>query len=350
MTHEIQPQNQKLEKPARLWMRRWLVLLGLLVYAMILVGGATRLTDSGLSITEWKPISGALPPMTHAHWQELFDLYKQTTEYQVQNSYMTLQEFEFIYWWEWAHRFLGRFVGLVAIIGFVTFLAFGWLKNGWAARFGLLIVLGGLQGAIGWWMVASGIGETDLIDVAAYRLMTHFCLALLIIGIIVWYWMRLGTAGTQRTKVSFPWFLSAFTLLIFVQMASGALVAGLDAGRTYTDWPTMDGDLIPAGYWAAELGVRNIFENVATTQFNHRLIAYLIAILSVVLFIKYKDRVSDYGLIPLIAAIGLQIVWGVATLMNAAPLELALIHQAIGVLVLIASIRSTYKAYHYSPV
>ena len=173
-------------------MRRWLIILALLVYAMILVGGATRLTDSGLSITEWKPISGALPPLSEQHWIELFDLYKDTAEFKFQNSAMSMSEFQFIYWWEWGHRLLGRFVGLVAVIGFVVFWRFGWLKAGWGWKFGLLIVLGGLQGAIGWWMVASGIGETTRIDVAPYRLMTHFCLALLIIGVIAWFWMQLG--------------------------------------------------------------------------------------------------------------------------------------------------------------
>lgn len=325
-------------------MRRWLVLLGLMVYAMILVGGATRLTDSGLSITEWKPISGALPPFGEADWIALFEQYKQTTEFQVQNSAMTLQEFEFIYWWEWGHRLLGRVIGLVAVAGFVAFMLKGWLKAGWGYRFGVLIFLGGLQGAIGWWMVASGIGETDLIDVAAYRLMTHFCLALLIIGLIVWFWLMLGARADRTPKVQFSGALALFACLIFLQMASGALVAGLDAGRTYTDWPMMDGSFLPAGYWEAELGIRNIFENVATAQFNHRIIAYVIAIATVGLALTYKGRLGDFGLIGLLVFIGLQIAWGVFTLVHAAPLELALMHQAIGVVLLIMSIRSAYKA------
>lgn len=325
-------------------MRRWLVLMGLMVYAMILVGGATRLTDSGLSITEWKPISGALPPFGQADWISLFEQYKQTTEFQVQNAAMTLQEFEFIYWWEWGHRLLGRVIGLVAVIGFLIFLAKGWLKSGWTWRFGLLILLGGLQGAIGWWMVASGIGETDLIDVAAYRLMTHFCLALLIIGLITWYWLLLGAKQDGRRPVAFSGVLAIFSGLIFLQMASGALVAGLDAGRTYTDWPMMDGRFLPSGYWETALGIRNIFENVATAQFNHRIIAYLIALVTIFIVWLNRARLSDYGMTGLVIAIGLQIAWGIFTLVHAAPLELALVHQAIGVVVLILAIRSTYKA------
>lgn len=325
-------------------MRRWLVLLGLMVYAMILVGGATRLTDSGLSITEWKPISGALPPFGEADWIALFEQYKQTTEFQVVNASMTLKEFEFIYWWEWGHRLLGRVIGLVAVAGFVVFLLKGWLKAGWGYRFGVLIFLGGLQGAIGWWMVASGIGQTDLIDVAAYRLMTHFCLALLIIGLIVWFWLMLGARTDRTPKVQFSGTLAFFSCLIFLQMASGALVAGLDAGRTYTDWPMMDGRFLPSGYWEAELGIRNIFENVAAAQFNHRIIAYLIAIATVGLVFAYKDKLRDYGLVGLMVVIGLQIAWGIFTLVHAAPLELALMHQAIGVVVLIMAIRSAYKA------
>ena len=324
-------------------MRRWLALLGLMVYAIILVGGATRLTDSGLSITEWKPISGALPPFGQDDWLELFKLYQETEEFRVQNAGMTLAEFEFIYWWEWGHRLLGRLIGLIAVAGFAVFALRKWLDRKWAVRFAILIFLGGLQGAIGWWMVSSGIGETDLIDVAAYRLMTHFCLALFIIGLIVWFWLELGHEG-QATKpiAASPW-LAGFLVLIFLQLASGALVAGLDAGRTYTDWPTMDGAFVPPGYWEAALGWRNLFENVATTQFNHRLLAYIITALTIVLAVIYRNNWHRLGFMVVFGAIGLQIIWGIFTLVSAAPLELALIHQGIGVVVLIATIRSLHR-------
>jgi len=344
MPQDIQSPSRNISKPARLWMRRWLILIGFLVYAMILVGGATRLTDSGLSITEWKPISGALPPMSSAEWAQLFDLYKQTAEFQLQNASMNMAEFQYIYWWEWGHRLLGRLIGLVAVIGFVIFMMRGWLKDGWAFRFGFLIVLGGLQGAIGWWMVASGIGETSRVDVAPYRLMTHFCLALLIIGFIAWYWMQLGQRSKIVSRVPLPALPVVLGALIFLQMASGALVAGLDAGRTYTDWPMMAGEFVPQGYWASELGIRNIFENHATAQFNHRIIAYLITILAVVVAFVGRERSNVYGTNFLLAAIGAQVLWGILTLMNAAPLSLALVHQGLGVIVLIAAIRTVFRA------
>ncbi len=349
MTKNFHTSQSSLSHSAGLWMRRWLVLIGVMVYAMILVGGATRLTDSGLSITEWKPISGAIPPTSEAHWDELFDLYQDTAEFRLQNSSMSLEEFKYIYWWEWGHRQLGRWIGVVAIAGFLIFLKNGWLKEGWGARFGFLIILGGLQGAIGWWMVASGIGETTRVDVAPYRLMTHFCLALFIIGVICWYWMRLDNRQlTSRFSGSFAFF-SMFALLIFFQMASGALVAGLDAGRTYTDWPLMAGQFVPSGYVDPMLGLRNPFENIAMAQFNHRMLAYLIGLIGVGLLVRRILAVGLAGryhapILLLSAAIVFQILWGIFTLVNVAPLSLALVHQGVGVIVLILAIRTTFKA------
>jgi len=243
------------------WIRRWLILIGLMVYAMILIGGATRLTDSGLSITEWDPIKGTLPPFGEAGWLSEFEKYKQTAEFQQQNYNMTMAEFQYIYWWEWGHRLFGRLIGLVAIAGFVWFAVKGWLDRKWATRLLVLIALGGLQGFIGWWMVASGIGETDRLDVAPYRLMTHFGLALFIIAVTAWFWLDLG--GKAKAGVSGPLRVLAIALLALtsIQMLSGALVAGLDAGRTYTDWPLMAGELVPSHYLDAELGVRSLFDS-----------------------------------------------------------------------------------------
>ena len=213
------------------WMQRWLILIGLMVYAMILIGGATRLTDSGLSITEWAPIKGSLPPLSEAAWLSEFEKYKTTAEFQQQNYNMTMAEFQFIYWWEWGHRLFGRLIGLVAIGGFLWFAAMRWMSKKWAMRLGILIALGGLQGFSGWWMVASGIGETDRLDVAPYRLMTHFGLALLIIAITTWFWLDLSERA--RVPMTPPLRLCALVLLglTSVQMLTGALVAGLDAWR-----------------------------------------------------------------------------------------------------------------------
>ena len=320
------------------WIQRWLILIGLMVYAMILIGGATRLTDSGLSITEWAPIKGALPPLSEAAWLSEFEKYKATAEFQQQNYNMTMAEFPFIYWWEWGHRLFGRLIGLVAIGGFVWFAAMRWLSKKWTLRLLGLIALGGLQGFIGWWMVASGIGETERLDVAPYRLMTHFGLALLIIAITMWFWLDLSER--RRLSVAPPLRLIALSLLILtsLQMLTGALVAGLDAGRTYTDWPLMAGELVPAHYFAENLGLRSLFEGRAATQFNHRLGAYLLWALA--LYGAYRARGSTVcsGFALLAGLVTAQAIWGIITLVNAAPLPVALVHQGLGVIVLLTSV------------
>ena len=320
------------------WIRRWLILIGLMVYAMILIGGATRLTDSGLSITEWEPIKGALPPFGEAAWLAEFEKYKQTAEFQQQNYNMTMSEFQFIYWWEWGHRLFGRLIGLVAIAGFIWFAAKRWMSRKWMVRLIVLIALGGLQGFIGWWMVASGIGETDRLDVAPYRLMTHFGLALLIIAITAWYWLDLG----ERTRLQTPQRLRvvalALLILTSIQMLSGALVAGLDAGRTYTDWPLMAGELIPSHYVDEQLGVRSLFEGRAATQFNHRFFAYTLWAMALLgaFFARGSELARGFNLVA--ALVSAQAIWGIITLLNAAPLPIALVHQGLGVIVMLSAV------------
>ena len=320
------------------WIQRWLILIGLMVYAMILIGGATRLTDSGLSITEWAPIKGSLPPFSEADWLSEFEKYKATAEFQQQNYNMTMGEFQYIYWWEWGHRLFGRLIGLVAVGGFIWFAAMRWLSRKWTLRLVGLIALGGLQGFIGWWMVASGIGETDRLDVAPYRLMTHFGLALLIIAITTWFWLDLSERRRAAGVAHLRYLAFALLALTSLQMLTGALVAGLDAGRSYTDWPLMAGELVPSHYIGQELGWRSLFEGRAATQFNHRLGAYLLWGLA--LFAAYRARGSDlFGGFALIAGlVSTQAVWGIITLINAAPLPVALVHQGLGVIVLLACV------------
>ena len=320
------------------WMQRWLILIGLMVYAMILIGGATRLTDSGLSITEWAPIKGSLPPLSEVAWLSEFEKYKTTAEFQQQNYNMTMAEFQFIYWWEWGHRLFGRLIGLVAIGGFLWFAAMRWMSKKWAMRLGILIALGGLQGFIGWWMVASGIGETDRLDVAPYRLMTHFGLALLIIAITTWFWLDLSERA--RVPMTPPLRLIALVLLglTSVQMLTGALVAGLDAGRSYTDWPLMAGEMVPAHYFDESLGARSLFEGRAATQFNHRLGAYLLWGLALYAAFQARGSAVFRGFAIIAALVTAQAVWGIITLVNAAPLPVALVHQGLGVIVLLSAI------------
>lgn len=324
---------------ARRSIRLWLAIVGLMVYAMILIGGATRLTDSGLSITEWDLIKGALPPFGADAWQVLFEKYKTTAEYHFQNSGMSMAEFQYIFWWEWAHRFFGRLIGLVAIGGVVVFAIRKWLSGPLFRRLGLLVLLGGLQGFIGWWMVASGIGETDRLDVAPYRLMTHFSLALLIIALTMWTWLDLG-AKPQMPASAGPrkWALGLLVLL-GLQLAAGALVAGLDAGRTYTDWPLMAGEAFPSDYVAEGLGIRSLFEGRAATQFNHRSLAYAL-FLGVVFAWRLYPR-QGFGRLALL--VSAQSIWGILTLVSAAPLGLALVHQGLGVVILLVAVRQLWR-------
>ena len=327
---------------ARKAIRFWLAIIGLMVYAMILIGGATRLTDSGLSITEWDPIKGALPPFGAENWTALFEKYKTTAEYRFQNQGMSMAEFQYIFWWEWAHRFFGRIIGLVAIGGVVVFALRKWLNGPLLRRLLLLITLGGLQGFIGWWMVASGIGETERLDVAPYRLMIHFCLALLIIALTAWTWLDLGakpeTAAVAGHSKGRNWAV-AILVLVSLQLASGALVAGLDAGRTYNDWPLMAGEVFPSNYVAEGLGIRSLFEGRAATQFNHRFLAYILLAAVLVAWRRFPKR--GFGLPA--AIVSAQALWGILTLVSAAPLGLALVHQGVGVVILLVCTRHLWQ-------
>ena len=331
---------------ARFWIRVWLVLISVMVYAMILIGGATRLTDSGLSITEWQPISGALPPLSEADWMSEFAKYQGTAEFQAQNYNMTLAEFQYIYWWEWGHRLFGRLIGLVAIAGVALFAAKRWLSGGLAWRLGLLVGLGGLQGAVGWWMVSSGVGETTRIDVAPYRLMTHFMLAMVIIGYAFWLFMSLSKDKkllNRRRHPAVKWAV-ALLVLIGLQLATGALVAGLDAGRSYTDWPLMAGEVFPSGYVHPDLGVRSLFEGREATQFNHRMLAYIILVVSVVASVVWFNTRVKMPFLVLTGVLFAQAGWGILTLVNAAPMDLALVHQGMGVIVFLCSVWLVFTA------
>ena len=330
--------------PSAIWIRRWLILVGLMVYAMILIGGATRLTDSGLSITEWNPVSGALPPLSESAWQVEFAKYQQTAEYQFVNQGMSLAEFQKIFWWEWGHRFFGRMIGLVAVAGFAFFAIRRWLTKRLTWHLVALIGLGGLQGAIGWWMVASGIGETTRVDVAPYRLMTHFTLALLIIAYVAWLWHDLGAKARPMVPDMARTVAVLLLVAIFLQMAAGALVAGLDAGRSYNDWPLMAGEVIPSHYLEDGLGGRSLFEGSAATQFNHRLLAYLIWAGSLASAWAFRSTPLRQDFRWLAILVTLQAVWGILTLVHAAPMNLALVHQGLGVIVTLAAVRLVWRS------
>jgi cytochrome c oxidase assembly protein subunit 15 len=317
--------------------RAWLLVIAGLVYAMILVGGATRLTDSGLSITEWKPLLGAFPPMNDADWADAFAKYQSmTAQYHLLNPNMDIAGFKGIYWWEWSHRELGRVIGVAFALPLIFFWVTGRTTKKLLPHLIVLFALGGLQGLIGWWMVSSGV-NSELTSVAPYRLMTHFCLALLIIAYCFWLWLELGATKRETPKAASGW-ATAMIWIVGLQMALGALVAGLDAGRGYTDWPLMAGKFAPDEMWMLDPFWRNLFGNPAMAQFVHRLTAYVL--LAVGALSAWKFRAQHWSLFILFGGLVLmQAVLGIATLVHAAPLDLSLTHQALGVIVLVAATR-----------
>lgn len=322
-------------EPERRAIAVWLSLLFALVVVMIGVGGATRLSDAGLSITEWKPVTGALPPSDEASWEAEFARYREIPQYQALNPTMTLPEFKAIYWWEWGHRQLGRAIGLVWAAGFLWFLARRRIPAGWTGRLLGLGVLGGLQGAIGWWMVASGLAP-EMVSVAPTRLAIHLGLAFAILGLIAWYVMSLRReeadllqARRQRSPGLIAWG-SVLAGVAFLQILLGALVAGLDAGRTYAEWPMMGGGIVPPDGFELTPAWRNFVENPGLVQFDHRMVGYLLAVLGLVAWARSRKtglvhvrRAYDAMAIMILA----QMALGIVTVINAAPLHMALTHQ-----------------------
>jgi len=307
--------------------RIWLYVMAFLVLCMVVVGGATRLTESGLSITEWAPISGTIPPLSDADWAKEFEAYKQIPQ-GVQNGWMGIEDFKSIFWWEWGHRFLGRFLGVAFAVPFLVFLfqrRFSWKLAGPLAG---LFVLGGLQGVIGWWMVSSGLSQ--LTSVSQYRLATHLFAASLLFLALIWVARRLEPAKAASPTGWPVWLL---LVLLELQIVAGAFVAGLDAGMGYNTWPLMDGALIPRGLDVIEPFWKNLFENALTVQFNHRMIAYGVVAFAGWLLWRQAKRggfSGANGWLPRIAAlIGLQVVLGILTLVNMVPISLALGHQAL---------------------
>jgi heme a synthase len=327
-------------------LRLWLGALAALIAVMILVGGATRLTESGLSITEWKPVMGAIPPFSETAWREAFEAYKQIPQYTELNRGMSLDQFKTIYWWEWTHRFLGRLIGVVYLVPFVAFWIAGYIPRPLLPRLLLLFGLGALQGAVGWYMVMSGL--TDRVSVSQYRLTVHFGIALLILGYTLWLMFALG--GERRpARGSAAAFIARLVLaLIFLQMLAGALVAGLDAGMGFNTWPLIDGALIPAGLGAAEPWYLNPFENPLAVQFNHRMLGYAVVVAALAQFAWLGLRKAEPPLLGSSLTVALlavlQAVLGVWTLLLAVPIILGLAHQAGAVLVFAAALYHVWLA------
>jgi heme a synthase len=336
--HHVQPTIELRHGHA---IRLWLLLVAALVFVMVLVGGATRLTESGLSIVEWQPIVGTVPPLTDAQWQTEFEKYKTIPQYQQLNRGMSLSEFKIIFWWEWAHRFLGRLIGAAFALPFAWFLWRGWIGPDLRNRLLAILGLGAVQGGVGWWMVASGLVERT--SVSPYRLAFHLSLACIIYGALLWTALRtlpLPVSGPVLRRIRAG--AAAIVALVLAQIYLGALVAGLDAGLVYNTWPLIDGAWLPdtSRLFFAQPAWRNFFENALTVQFQHRMMAYVLCGFVVLhaLDVWRNARRASVSAGLLAAAVVAQVVLGITTLLHQAPLALALAHQTVAMVLLTVAV------------
>ena len=313
----------------------WLSLVAALVFLMVVVGGITRLTESGLSITRWEPIAGAIPPLDAAAWQAQFDAYKASPQYQLMNHGMTLADFKAIFFWEYVHRLLARLIGLA----FALPLAFFWwrraIPEGFGWKLGGILALGALQGGIGWWMVASGL--VDRPEVSHIRLAVHLLTALLIFASMIW--VSLDLAARAKPPLLAIWALCA----LFLQFMFGAYVAGLDAGYAFNTWPKMGDDWYPAGAQWLEPALRNFADNPVTVQFVHRWLAFVVASFAVTLGVRAWRRGLRLEAAALIGAVCAQITLGILTLLSGVQIDIAVGHQGMGVLLLAAMVTTAHR-------
>ena len=315
--------------PPERWVGRWLLVICALVFAMIMVGGATRLTDSGLSITEWNFMKHVIPPMGDEAWIQEFALYQRTMEYQAQNNGMSLDEFREIYWWEWAHRFLGQTLGVVFLLPALFFFFTGRLRGRFRVTL-LLFALGALQGAIGWWMVTSGL--FDRLDVSPVRLAVHLAMAFAILALALWTALGAFAWPDGPSRLGAPrWAPFALMGLVFVQVIFGALLAGGDGGAAYADWPRIGGEWIPSSAFGLEPVWRNFTEDHATQHLLHRSTGYLVALCALALALVGLTRGQGAARWTAMAmgfvALG-QVALGVGAVLSASALWPSLIHQA----------------------
>ncbi|MFA5122412.1 COX15/CtaA family protein [Zavarzinia sp.] len=314
---------------ARRAVATWLFVVSALLLAMVVLGGVTRLTGSGLSITEWKPVTGAVPPLSEAAWMEEFGKYQQIPQYTQLNHGMTLAEFKEIFWFEWAHRLLGRLIGFAFFVPFAWFLLRGRLDRPMAWRLGGILVLGGLQGGLGWFMVASGLSER--VSVSQYRLAAHLSVAFLIHAAVFWTALdMLRGRVAQALSPGLAKLATAAVVLIFLQIVLGAFVAGLDAGLAYNTWPLMDGDLVPAGMFTTVPAWIDPFENTITAQFLHRHMAEIaaLAVLALAWIASRRVPAARPAAALVAAMVVIQFLLGVWTLLAVVPVSLGALHQA----------------------
>jgi cytochrome c oxidase assembly protein subunit 15 len=317
---------------ARPGVRAWLLAVAALVFVMVLVGGATRLTESGLSITQWKPVTGIIPPLSAAEWEAEFDRYRQIPQFAQLNADMTVEGFKVIFWWEWGHRLLARIVGLAFILPGLWFWMKGELKGAVGGEVAVATGLLALEPIVGWWMVSSGLSERT--EVAQDRLALHLMIAAAVFGALIYAAVGLGAHARARVPRAFVASAAVFAVLVYVQLGLGSLVAGLRAGLIYNTWPLMGEGLVPGEVFPSPW-MRAMLDDPATAQFDHRMLAYCVFVFALVQALAaLRSAPSAVGrrTVLLAAATALQAGLGVATLLFAAPIALALAHQATGLI------------------
>jgi heme a synthase len=327
--------------------RLWLLVSAAMILLTLIVGGATRLTESGLSIVEWKPVTGVLPPLSQAEWQAEFAKYQIIPQYRELNRGMSLDAFKTIYWWEWSHRLLARLTGAVFLVPLLFFLWRGAIPSRLRLRLWTIFGAGAALGAVGWWMVSSGL--TQGVSVSQYRLAFHLTLATTIYATILWTARQLTDQPRSMAADRLRFGALALAALLLLQIYLGALVAGLDAGLVFNTWPLIDGAFVPSPerLWFLQPAWRNLFENTLTVQFNHRMLAYLIwALATLHVCDAWRARVGFGGALTLAGVITLQATLGIVTLLHQAPLPLALAHQVLAILVFSVAVIHAERLWH----
>lgn len=314
---------------------RWLFVMAGLVALMVVIGGLTRLTNSGLSMVEWRPVTGWLPPLSHEAWLTEFEKYKLYPEYQKINLGMDLLGFQEIYWFEYVHRLLGRLIGVAFVLPLIWFWLKGRIPGGMHPHLLAMLILGGAQGGVGWFMVASGL--VDHPDVSHYRLTMHLGLAFAIFAYLLWGGLSMLRGGQMQSPKG-GGLAILFAALVYLQVLSGGLVAGLNAGFAHNTWPLMDGQLIPNGLGIMQPAWLNIFENALTVQFQHRMLAYTVALFAIFIWWRYAGRVPNGARHMLLAMVLLQVCLGIATLLMEVPVGLGALHQFGALLVFAGAI------------
>jgi cytochrome c oxidase assembly protein subunit 15 len=318
----------------------WLYAVAVLIFITLIVGGATRLTESGLSITEWKPVTGVVPPMSDEGWRAEFGKYREIPQYRELNRGMTLGQFKTIYWWEWTHRLLARTVGAAFLLPMLVFLWRRMIPPQIKTRLWVIFAGGAALGAVGWWMVSSGLAGSARVSVSQYRLAFHLTLACVIFSAILWTARELTARAASAVSARIRYSSVALVILVLLQIYLGALVAGLDAGKTFNTWPLIDGTFIPSAsrMWFEAPWWRNLFENALTVQFNHRMLAYAIWVVAL-LHAEDAWRTEAFrSALAVAILVTAQAALGIVTLLNVAPLGLSLAHQGLAVVVLTAAV------------